>query len=137
MKKLLTIATLSILATSAFASNVNGTQAANLRTALIKAGAEVKVMTDASFVSVKNVNCNQEGGFVLLPLKCSFVDTSSGRLEEVTGSKANDLLAALKEAGVKVSVLRQAERTSLKATVKSVSCSTMAIHSMIGCELQK
>lgn len=138
MKKFISIAVASaLISTSLMASTVNGNVAVNLRSALIKAGAEVKVMTDASFLNVSSVKCGQEGGIVLLPLKCEFVDKSSGRLEEVNGDKAEALAKALEAAGIKSVSTRSGELTTLKITAKSIDCSTMAIPQMVSCEIKK
>lgn len=137
MKTFITVILTLSLTKNVFAVVVNGIQASNLRTQLIEVGAEAQVLTDASFVNVKNVLCHQDGGFLLSPMKCEFVDENSGRLEEVMGKDAEKLNTSLKNAGAAVSFLRNGELTLYKAKAKSISCSTSAIPRLVSCELVK
>ena len=135
--KLLSMALITaLLSTAAMAKSVDGDKATALRTALIKSGAEAKIHMEASVVSVTNVKCSQEGGIVLLPLKCSFVDTSSGRLEESEGKNAQALATAMTSAGVKSASVREGEHTSFKVAAKSIECITMAMHHVISCDIK-
>ena len=133
MKKLIVL--MALISTQSFAGTINGAKAANLRKALISAGAVAKVYTDASIVQVTRVNCAQNGGIILLPLKCQFIE--DGRLVEVAaGAKSEILAKALNEAGAKTISSRMAERTTYQVSAKSVECSTMVVPSMIGCTVK-
>jgi hypothetical protein len=118
------------------AKSVDGSQATSLRAALIKSGAETKIFTEGSLVSVTNVKCAQEGGIVLLPLKCSFIDKLSGRLEESEGKNAQSLASAMTSAGIKSASIREGEHTSFRVAAKSIECSTMAMHHVNSCEIK-
>jgi hypothetical protein len=136
MKNLILLSLLASNLSFAATSNINGDSALKLRKALIDAGATAKIMTDASFVSVSSIECKQEGGFVLLPPKCEFVE--EGRLVTVDqGTKSAKLVKALNDAGIKTVNTRIAELSVSKTSAKSISCSTMAIHRMVGCEIKK
>src|SRR5438067_510492 len=135
--KLFSIALIfTAFSTGVMAKTVDGNMATNLRAALIKSGAETKIFTEASLVSVTNVKCAQEGGIVLLPLKCSFVDKLSGRLEESEGKNAQSLATAMTSAGIKSASIREGEHTSFKVAAKSIECSTMAMHHVNSCEIK-
>ncbi|MBC7538202.1 MAG: hypothetical protein H7281_05235 [Bacteriovorax sp.] len=137
MKNLFLISALTVVCSNAFALTVNGNNALNLHNALKNAGAEVKIYTDASFLSVSKVKCVQESGFVLLPMKCSFVDKSSGRLEEVNGALASSLSSALLKSGLKAVLFRAGELSTSTTSAKVIECSTAAVPRLINCEITK
>ena len=122
MKKILTLIALSaVLSTSAFAA-VTGDSAKNLRDALKKAGAQSKVFTDASSLSVSKLSCVQNNTMGLRSGKCSFID--SGRLvESVELIKVQPLISALRQAGVKVTKKSLGENTRESLSVLSINCS--------------
>jgi hypothetical protein len=112
------------LTAQSFAFTVNSSKALDLRAALIGAGSEVFQEIEMSVLEVKNLTCVEEGGFVLLPLKCHFEDVNSTELKEVMGNKAQKLNAALLKSGLKTTSYRAGELSRISLNAKSIKCTT-------------
>ena len=125
-----------IAVTSVNASTVSGNIALNLRASLIKAGATAHVYTDASFVKVDKVTCSQEGGFLLMPIKCQFIE--EGRLVDVdAGPIANSLESALRLAGATENTNHLGEYSKRVVIAKAVECSTSMMPRFMSCTITK
>lgn len=135
MKLLLTIATFS-LSLNTFALTLDGVQAANLRKVLIASGAENEIRVDASFVSVSNISCSQEGGFVLLPYNCKFIDNNSGRQVELQGPKAEYLNTALIQSNIKPMISSFGELSKKYIAAKSIQCFSTMMPNIPSCEIK-
>ena len=139
MKTNLLIAITTVfLSAQAFATGttLNEELSIKLRTALVNSGAEVETRVETSYLSIKQLNCSIDGGFLLMPLKCSFVDVNSTREIEVTGDKAEAIRTALLAAGLKEAHFRQGERSSDWVGANAVSCNTTFFRrSIIACTI--
>jgi hypothetical protein len=130
---LLALATLFVLTTNTFAATIslNGAEATKLRASLIKAGAEIEMRIETSLIRVSNISCSTESGFVLMPLKCKFVDENSTQHIELIGAKAVSLRAALIQTGLKEFSTCSGELSRSSIGAKSIDCSTSVIHGVV------
>ena len=130
-----TILTASTMVTSVSASTISGNLALNLRSSLLSAGAIPQVYTDATFVKVDKMNCTQEGGFLLMPVKCQFIE--NGRLIEVeAGNKSDALVKVLKSVGAKEISRQTGEYSKRVILVRAIECSTSMVPNFESCTLK-
>ena len=123
-------------ATSVSAFTINGDSAVALRNSLVGAGATVHFYTEASALSVEKVKCAQESGFVLLPVKCQFIQ--DGSLIEVNSEgAANSLVDTLRLVGVPVNELRMGELSRTIISARSIQCSTNINFHIFSCVITK
>jgi hypothetical protein len=136
MKKILSTAFVAtFLSTSIFANTFTISNASGVWNALVKSGAEEHGMVDTSSLKVSNLICDQEGGFVLLPMKCQFQDLNSGKFEEVSGPKAVALSNILNKSGVPFLYSRMGELSHNSLSVKKISCADIVVTHAITCTI--
>ena len=125
----------TFLSTSIFANTLAVSNASGLWSALVKSGAEEQGMVDTSSLKVSNLVCDQEGGFVLLPMKCQFHDLNSGKFEEVTGPKAVTLSNVLNKSGVQFLNSRMGELSHNSISAKKIVCSDIVVTRSVTCSI--